>query len=220
MLIEKDCYKKGSARYKAVYDSLSACPLFAGIEDVDALISDKGFSLCSFASGEVIYDREFYELSLGVVIRGGALIYKGGESRKVLIGEKSRGGVFGAAALFGDCDKYASRIVAKGRETVVALIPQDLMRRTLEKNPVAAIKYIEFLSGKIRYLNSKLDMYTGTSPSDKLIAYLEMQGGETEVGMQKLSRELDIPRATLYRTVERLEANGAIARNDGKIYLK
>ena len=216
MLISREDYREGSALYRRLCEVLLQCGLFSD-RSVRMMIGDPGFGLYSFDSGEIIYGRDCYERSLGIVLKGRALIYKDSGSRKVLIGEKSRGEIFGAAALFGECDRYASRIEAKGGGTVTVLVSQELMKRVIESDPSTAVRYICFLSEKIRYLNSRLDIYTGTTPSEKIIAYIRSHGGEAEIRMQKLSRELDIPRATLYRTVEKLENDGVLTRSEKKI---
>ena len=51
--------------------------------------------------------------------------------------------------------------------------------------------------------------------ADKLLSYLRSRKNEGAVNMQRLSKELDIGRATLYRAVDRLWQEGLIEK-DGK----
>ena len=215
MLIEKSGYADGTVLRGEIRSALEDCELFGKTPLLERLISDERFAVHSYLSGETVYDRENYSASLGIVVRGRALIYKGTDQRRVMIGEKVRSDSFGAAALFGDVERYASLIVAKGRGTVIAFIPQELMRELIAADGEIAVKYITFLSERVRYLNEKLDIYAGTTPGDKVIAYLSARGGECEINMQKLAGELDIGRATLYRTVEKLERERVILR-EGK----
>ena len=215
MLIEKSGYAYGSALRADIKDALEDCELFGKTPLLERLISDDRFTVNSYLSGETVYDRENYSASLGIVVSGRALVYKGTDRRRVMIGEKARSDSFGAAALFGETERYASLIVAKGRNTVIAFITQELMRELMAADSETAVKYIMFLSERVRYLNEKLDIYAGTTPGDKLIAYLSARGGECEINMQKLAGELDIGRATLYRTVEKL-VEERIIRREGK----
>ena len=220
MQLDKESYRVGSARYLGLLDIISACPIFSESERLESLTASERFSLCAYSSGEVIYDGDNFSKALGIVIKGRAMIYKGPENREVLIGEQGRGGVFGAAALFGSFERYASRIIAKGKQTLIAFIPQELVREMIEKEPTVGIRYIGFLSDRIRYLNKRLDIYAGRTPAERLTEYLELTGGCCEDSMQKLSKELDIPRTTLYRTVEKLEKENRISRCGKKLFLK
>ena len=220
MLLEKDSYREGSARYSGLLNVIASCPIFSGSGRLGELVASDRFSLCSYVSGETVYDKENFSKALGIVIKGRAMIYKGKKEREVLIGEQCRGGVFGAAALFGSFDRYASRIVAKGKQTIIAFIPQDLVKEMIISEPEVGIRYISFLSDRIRYLNKRLDIYTGKTPAERVIEYLKLCGGSVEDSMQKLSKELDVPRATLYRTAEKLESEGIISRNGKNMILK
>ena len=220
MLIEKSGYAGGAvgtALRGDIISALEGCELFGKTPLLERLISDERFTVNSYISGETVYDRENYSTSLGIVIKGCALVYKGTDAKRVMIDEKGRSDSFGAAALFGEVERYASHIVAKGKDTVIAFIPQELMRELIASDGEIAVRYIEFLSGKVRYLNQKLDIYAGTTPGDKVIAYISARGGECEINMQKLAGELDIGRATLYRTVEKLEEERIILREGKKI---
>lgn len=218
MLVDKEAYLNGAKR-RALLGILSGTAIFRGCALPDAMLCSEGFTLCSYASGETVYDRENYTRSLGIVLRGRVMIYKGSRERKVLIGEQEKGGVFGAAALFGSFDKYASTIIAKGRETLIAFCSQELIRKAILDDPAIGINYIAFLSDRIRFLNSRMDIYAGNDPAGRVLTCLGARGGKISDSMQKLSRELDIPRATLYRTVEKLEKENLLIRKDGEIIL-
>lgn len=86
------------------------------------------------------------------------------------------------------------------------------MRQILLQNPVIAFNYIRFLSGRIQFLNRKIDSFTAPGAQQALLSYLRQQPGGKSVGlsMVKLSEMLNIGRTSLYRAVEQLEQCGKI----------
>ncbi|MFR7473244.1 MAG: Crp/Fnr family transcriptional regulator [Christensenellales bacterium] len=86
----------------------------------------------------------------------------------------------------------------------------------------AMANYLSFLTGRIFYLNRRIDAYTGGSAECRLAMYLldnQQDGVPPKVtlpfGMNKLAELLGIGRASLYRAMETLEKKGIVAR-EGK----
>ena len=81
------------------------------------------------------------------------------------------------------------------------------------------MSYIAFLSQRIRFLNRKIDSFTAPSAREALLRHLlEIhRDGAAEItgGYSQLARTLNIGRASLYRALDALEAEGCI-RRDGK----
>ena len=206
--------KSKPSLYRSALSVITSCSLFEYV-DPRELVNDDDFSVISYSSGEQIYNRSEYDKALGIIIKGRATVSKENAGKAVIMRDMTEGCTFGVAALFGESDHYASVIAALGKETVVAYLPQALMKRLMEKDFRTAERYIEFLSDKIRYLNRKLDLYTCSSADEKLLSFLRNECKEGSVNMQKLSRQLDIGRTTLYRALDRLVEDGKIKR-DGK----
>jgi CRP-like cAMP-binding protein len=122
------------------------------------------------------------------------------------------GGGFGAAALFGNVEKYASTITATAKNTQIAMISEAAMKRLMIREPDVAVAYIGFLSDRIRYLNSKIDSFASGNASCRLAKFL-LAEAPCEVSMQRLSQILGISRVTLYREMEKLESAHAVERN-------
>ncbi len=83
----------------------------------------------------------------------------------------------------------------------------------------AMANYLSFLTGRIFYLNRRIDAYTGGSAECRLAMYLldnQQDGVPPKVtlpfGMNKLAELLGIGRASLYRAMETLEKKGIAAR--------
>ena len=125
-----------------------------------------------------------------------------------------------AAALFVPQDQYVTTVRAKTGCSILFL-SMEQMRDILMQNPTIAFNYIRFLSGRIQFLNRKIDSFTAPGAQQALLSYLRQQPGGKSVGlsMVKLSEMLNIGRTSLYRAVEQLEQCGKIKREGKTIQL-
>ena len=92
-------------------------------------------------------------------------------------------------------------------------------RTPLGESPAFRENYIGFLGGRIRFLNRKIGYLTAGSAERRLALYLASLGpGEVRLSIpfSALSELLDIGRASLYRALDRLEADGQIVRHGGR----
>ena len=128
------------------------------------------------------------------------------------------GGIFGCAALFGGEDTYVSAIEAD-RSTEIAYLPEDELKRFMERYPVLAYNYIKFLSDKIRFLNKKINSL-GFGTEQRLYNYLKLQGTKELGNKAGLARRLNLGRTSLYRAVESLERDGLLIKQNGNYILK
>ena len=205
--------------------AVEKCPLFKGVdvEELYDFLSKKCF-VCSFSNNETIYTRSKFNDSVGIVLNGNVEVYKD-EEKAVMLNRIGEGGFFGAAALFANKREYVSVLVAKGNTTVI-FIPFDEFKELLTKNSVFALNYICFLSGRIEFLNKKIDEYTAPDASEKLIRYLldksVCEEGKTVCrvkSMVELSKRLNMGRASLYRSFEELERQQIISRDGKNIFI-
>lgn len=99
--------KQGQKRNNAIQN----CMLFEGIEPEksEQLLKEKA-QCRTFQKGECIYTPEHFEKSLGILIKGRAVVEKEGG---VLLNELSSGCCFGAAALFTEQERYVTTVWAK-----------------------------------------------------------------------------------------------------------
>lgn len=167
----------------------------------------------TFLKGETIYSENQFRRSIGVVLSGLAkAVPLGGDG---VLSYFHEGGVFGAAALFGENKEYISRIEAV-KPCKVQFIEEEKLVRIFERYPEVAINYISFLSSRIRFLNEKLSIMMRDGAEGRLYAFLLKNGGY-EGKMAGLSRILCMGRTTLYRELEKLCEKQLIVREDGKI---
>lgn len=194
-----------------------------GAELSESAYASPSCTCAEFETGERIYTRTDFRRSIGIVLSGGLKAVKGEEEGQgIVLNTFGSGGVFGAAGLFGGTGRYVSDIVAVRRSRVLFL-PQSLLRNLIYREPRVAENYIAFLSGRIRYLNTCIDHFTGGSTESRLARFLMTlgEGEEREAvklpySLTQLADTLGIGRASLYRALNTLAEKGLI-RRDGRL---
>ncbi len=184
--------------------------ILGGSEGIDCILDSPEVQFISYEAGEIILSRRESQRALVLLLSGRASASKHAAGRDVIIRMFQEGDLFGIASLFGGEDTYVSEICAE-EKTVVVTIPQAIISEIFRKNPDAALAYIELLSGKIRYLNAKLDSFTAPSAYAKLCLYL-LENGDTDIPIQQLAQRLGISRMTLYRSLVTLEERQIICK--------
>lgn len=171
-----------------------------------------------FRRGEDIYAPDDYHKALGVVLRGRAEAVSV-KSEKTVLTTFGTGGAFGAAALFGDRE-YVSCVRAV-TDCRVQFLPESLLREWFVTYPEMALRYIAFLTDRVRFLNGKIAVYTCDGASAKLYSWLssncDADGEMPKVPMTKLAATLHMGRTSLYRAMDELAEKHLIVRKDGKV---
>lgn len=189
--------------------------LFAG-SDPPGWFCD-GVELRVLGRGEVLYSPENFSQALGLVASGALEA----ENRSgIALNTLDRGTLFGVAALFGEVDRYVSTIRAKSAARVL-LIERSLLERLFVEHPECALRYVAFLTDRVRFLNAKIESFTAPSAQASLEHWLVQAGGGgdsvTVTSWSAVSRALDMSRTSLYRALDALEADGKIAREGKKV---
>ena len=189
--------------------------LFQGAEELlaDAL----ALGVKDFPRGETICGPDTAERALGIVLEGRAEAVSLTREQTVLAAF-GPGDTFGAAALFGGAG-YVSLVRAVTGCTVL-LLPEALLRQWFARCPRMAVNYIAFLSGRVRFLNGKIAIFTQEGTRQRLYRWLRANCDEAgrlpeKLSMTKLAGALSMGRTSLYRAMEELESAGLIVR-DGK----
>ena len=172
-----------------------------------------------FSAGETIVDADDFDSfkGLGVLLSGKACVYAKGSDRSVLLNRLEESDVFGAATVFFSEREAVSTVSAKTKCRIL-FIEREILETVMKNDFAVASAYIAFLSEKICFLNRKITGFTAKSADSALAGYLLRsadENGELAVNMSRVASTLGIGRTTLYRAVELLKADGAIAY-DGK----
>lgn len=179
---------------------------------IRAAVADGGCWTAQAEKGRVIYDPHDFSRSLAVILSGRVQVSKEGYVVSIL----EQGEVFGAAALFNDREDYATTLTAR-TGCRMAFFSQELMEGLLARHADMAAAYIRYLSGRIRFLEGKLDDLLAPSAERKLSQYLlsHREGSSVTLNcpMSGLAHRLDLGRTSLYRAFDALTNAGAIEKN-------
>jgi CRP-like cAMP-binding protein len=191
--------------------------LFQGAADAVTYASDAEDCRVEIVEkGDTIYTPREFERALGILLSGRVQVSKKGYVVSVL----GPGEVFGAAALYNDRGEYATTLTALTPCRAV-LLSQKLMSGVMAHDPAVAGNYIRYLSGRIRFLEGKLDSLLAPDAKRKLAQYLlERRVGDSvtlDCSMSSLARRLDLGRTSLYRAFETLTEAGAVEKKGKEI---
>ena len=195
------------------------CFLFENTsEEILEEIMKKALQITEYEKDEVIYQKNNFKKSLALVLRGCVEIYRG----KLLMNKLCEGGVFGVTAVFNENEQYISKVVAV-KKCKIAFISENNLRVLFNTDANFAVNYIKFLSDRIDFLNRKIDNFSAPDAEVTLARFICQNATynskfQHEVGVKSYSetaQRLNIGRASLYRALEALEAEGLIQK-DGK----
>ena len=126
-------------------------------EALEALLKAPGVETVRYEKGEGIYDRTHTKRSLGLVLSGEVEVTKPqGQAGTVLMNVLGPGQCFGAASMFQEYGFYVTDIHARKRSNILFL-PQEALMQLFGQSRRAMANYLSFLTGRIFYLNRRID---------------------------------------------------------------
>ena len=189
---------------------------------VAACLCEKSLQISLTEAGEEICSPESRPHFVGILLEGRATVNSADGARAVRLRTVGKGATFGVATLFAEENPFPTRITAATRCRVL-LIEAAAFRRLLLADRAAAEAFMTFLCDRIVYLNKKIASFTAGSAERRLALFLcdnECDGiCSIDVSYSTLSEMLDIGRASLYRALDALEAEGLILRRDRTVTL-
>ncbi len=225
-----------------IYNIIKDIFLFKNIDEtiIQKTAESGELYITNFNAGEVIYETSSENKSVGFVLSGNINISTASKGKTVVINKIKKGGIFGAASVFGKNENIA-KIISKNKSKIL-FIPKKVIIDLFKSDYTAAINYIDFLSGRIRFLNEKIASFTAGNAESRLAVYIlnllneKIKSNEKEetefikkdeikllpqiylpVALKPLSESLDIGRASLYRAFNNLEKSGCIIRSERNI---
>lgn len=207
------------------YPELKETLVFRAASDssLEQYITDKVCSLRHFAAGEEICSPSVSYVPVGRIMRGSATISSRDGGRNVLLRTVGAGALFGIANLYSMDAPFPSVVCAK-TSCDVLFIEAEAVRSLIENDKAAMRSFMMLLGNRIIYLNKKINAFTAGSAERRLSLFLadnEVDGiFRADTSMTALAEMLDIGRASLYRALDALEADGLIERQDKCIIIK
>ena len=200
--------------------TLCANPLFDGMDakKLQAVIDQNGGSIRTIPAGELILSPKSEHYTIGMILSGKAIVTTPNNEKSVLLRYLRERDLFGIANLF--TKEHFVSVIRAAVPCKVLYIPVNVIRHLLEHDRAFMYRYLEFLSGRICYLNRKIGYLTAGSAEQRLAVYLASFESDTvtlPLSLSALSELLDVGRASLYRACDRLTEDGFIEKN-GRIF--
>lgn len=201
--------------------------LFTGISEQETkkILSGIDFRISEYKRGDTVYSQEVFYSKIGFILEGACSVCQkkaGGRAVPLNVLEKYQS--FGISAVLSLEDSFPTEITAK-KETKIIFISRDDFINAIHENGLVAMNVINFLAGRIKFLNKKIATFSLDGCEQRLsrviLAEYERLGeSEFSLNCKKTAEELNIGRASLYRSIKELCSAGYIEYENKKIIIK
>jgi len=199
--------------------------LFKGIqsEKINSLLNEINFELHKFTRGEIIFTPDSYSAKIGFIYDGECEICCLKPEGKTILNTIKPGDSFGILAALGQ-KEFPTEIYAKKNTSVLFLSSEDLIT-LIKSSSAVALNVIEFLAGRVNFLNKKINTVTKTTVEKKLAAYLITRcknecSTTFHFNFKKCGESINAGRASVYRAIENLKTKGYISAEKKNITIR
>ena len=214
----------GTAIQKSM-DILSTCQLFNGMSpmEIGHLLSQEGCRLVHYPAGSTIPS----ERGMMMLLTGSVLIEKqSADGRYLRMREVWPPQAINVSALLAQPPREVSRLSTPDGCRAVEL-SRALVTQALMEGGTFSVNLVEFLLGRVVFLNKKITALSGHTAASRLELYLAenavQKDGASQVqlpfSLSEFAEHLCVGRASLYRTLDAMEQQGRIRRKGRTIYL-
>ena len=206
-------------------DILSTCPLFNGMSpmEIGHLLSQEGCRLVHYPAGSTIPS----ERGMMMLLTGSVLIEKqSADGRYLRMREVWPPQAINVSALLAQPPREVSRLSTPDGCRAVEL-SRALVTQALMEGGTFSVNLVEFLLGRVVFMNKKITALSGHTAASRLELYLAenavQKDGVSQVqlpfSLSEFAEHLCVGRASLYRTLDAMEQQGRIRRKGRTIYL-
>ncbi|MBZ0228179.1 MAG: Crp/Fnr family transcriptional regulator [Bauldia sp.] len=174
--------------------------------------------------GEVLFRRDDAAIGLYAVEEGKIRLSRiDADGREVILHSAGPGDLVAEASLFSP--RYHCEAVAV-TDTRVRLYPKRALLAEFRHDPRAADAFMAMLARELMALRTRLEQRNLRSASARVRHHLALNAGADgrtvtlQGTIKDLAAELGLTHEALYRTLNKLESGGQIARGTGTITLK
>lgn len=199
--------------------------LFKGLtrSQIQEALEQEQVRIEAFEAGEMVADYIHAPKCVGIVLCGSLIVDKHAGASVVLMNVLEPGTLFGVALLFHPQTAMTSIKIYAHQTSQVLMIPQSCFLSMLQKNACIAQNYMQYLTDRIVFLNSRIDQFVKPTAEERLLLYLNQQAHDQLIELSysytRLAQALGVSRASLYRAIESLERTGQIKRQGKRITL-
>ena len=207
------------------YDFLTSLFPFKNLKEktLDAIFSEIDYKTVSFTKGDTVFSKSSYRKTVAFIVDGICEVERiRSDGDSIPLNSLSKYSSFGILSLFCNGAEYPTEIKAATKATVLFINGQDLIK-VIKNYPTVSMNVINFLADRISFLNKKLATFSEKNTVEKLASYLLSKksacDNQINIAKTKISQELGIGRASLYRGLSYLENNGLIKTETKKIII-
>lgn len=195
--------------------------LFQGVSSqvLGKWLSGSGAAVQAYAAGDLILSKGEKAHRLGILLRGRCECEREFSDGRMHMSSLGRNDMFGMVQLFGGEEGFVLNITA-AEPCRILFITEEQMLELFRKEEKVLLNYLGYINSRIRFLNRRLDALSKDTVSGRLYSLLatEAEDGIYAVHSYTLLAEtLCVSRATLYRALDTLCAEGKILRDKKKI---
>lgn len=197
---------------------------FSGIDEKELLsIQDElSFEIMSYEKNDIILSKDNYLCEIGFILSGECAVYKKRRKDDIPLQTMKKYDSFGILTLFSK-EEYPTFIVAK-KKTRVLFIKKESFLACLKIHSAVSMNVMVFLADRIQFLNKKIATLSGASVEEKVLQYISIRtkesGEQFSFNFSQVATSLNIGRASLYRALDKLQADGIIEINEKSILIK
>lgn len=174
--------------------------------------------LRSFAAGDTLYRRGSRPKAMLYVIAGEIRLIRHSTGGRQAILQRSRRGFVAEASM--ESTTYHCDVVAAA-DGHLLLIPIPKFRQALDDDPPFRQVWIATLAGEVRRLRAHNERLHLHKAADRVLHYIESEGKSGTMTLlhsrKAWAAELGLSHEALYRTLSRLEVDGAISIDGERI---
>ncbi|MCL2829021.1 MAG: Crp/Fnr family transcriptional regulator [Oscillospiraceae bacterium] len=188
---------------------------------IATILADTRCRSAVYEKGQALSAPGYVDNCLGLILSGRIEVRQQAAERDLILRFLGTGDVFGAAAVFAKESVHVTHLTALVK-TRVLCFPQNLLSELMRQDFAAAENYMAFLTGRIQFLNHRIQSLISGSAEQLLRNFLvrESAGADMVIldsSISDLARRLNISRASLYRAFDALEQGGHIKKTGKKI---
>ena len=193
-----------------INEFLSSTFLFSGLasSEIEALIKENPPSIKSYKRGDLVYSCADGRL-VGFIVSGECEIRRvRSDGSKTVLNSLHQNASFGILSVFSS-EEFPTQVFATRNSEILYFTQTQ----------------INFLAGRISFLNKKIETFSGTRVEDRLSAFILIEADKFgslsfPFNVQKTAEEINAGRASVYRALASLEENGLIFMSEKIIYIK
>jgi len=189
---------------------------------VNACLTPQHMQVRELEADAEICSPEYRQHFVGILLEGRAAVHSADGGRNVRLRTVGCGALFGVATLFSCQNPFPTRITAASRCRVLFL-EAEAFRELIRQDSRANEAFMTFLCDRVVYLNKRIAAFTAGSAERRLALFLCDNACDdvciVDVSFSALAQMLDVGRASLYRALDALEAEGMICREDKTVTL-